>query len=120
MRIAPAASPSSASEGAAIFAPGHGGSAARGMALAFLTYALFSGADANIKALAGRVPVFEILFFYTIFACAIIFVMRPRGERWRDILRARAGWRCGWSAPRSPACSAPMPSPPSRWPRPIR
>ena len=50
----------------------------RGIALAFLSYALFSWNDATIKALGGRLPVFEIIFFATLFTCITIAFLRPR------------------------------------------
>ena len=59
----------------------------RGIALAFLSYALFSWNDATIKGLGGRLPVFEIMFFSMLFTCITIAFLRPAGERWRDIFR---------------------------------
>jgi len=59
----------------------------KGVALGFLTYALFAWADAGIKSLGGELPVFEIIFFLTLFSFAVILILRPAGERWRDMLR---------------------------------
>jgi len=60
----------------------------KGVALGFLAFSLFSWGDASIKALAGGPSVFEIGFFATLFAVAIIIPFgRPSGERWRDIFR---------------------------------
>ena len=59
----------------------------KGVALGFLTYALFSSADAAIKSLGGELPVFEIIFFATFFSFVVILFLRPRGERWRDMFR---------------------------------
>lgn len=59
----------------------------KGVALGFLTYALFSSADATIKSLGGRLPVIEIVFFATAFSFVVILFLRPRGERWRDMFR---------------------------------
>ena len=59
----------------------------RGIALAFLTYAVFSWNDATIKGLGGRLPVFEIMFFSMLFTCITIAFLRPPGERWRDMFR---------------------------------
>ena len=59
----------------------------KGIALGFLAYFLFSLSDANVKALGGHLPVFEIGFFSTIFAALVLLFLRPREERWRDVLR---------------------------------
>ncbi|MBZ0229411.1 MAG: DMT family transporter [Bauldia sp.] len=59
----------------------------KGVALGFLTYALFSSADATIKSLGGALPVVEIVFFATLFSSVVILFLRPRGERWRDTFR---------------------------------
>jgi drug/metabolite transporter (DMT)-like permease len=59
----------------------------RGILAGFLSYAIFSFGDAGIKAVGGRLSVFEIGFFTTFFACmALPFAKRP-GERWREIFR---------------------------------
>ncbi|MEZ5830334.1 MAG: DMT family transporter [Dongiaceae bacterium] len=58
----------------------------KGIALGFLAYFLFSCSDANVKALGGRLPVFEIGFFSTLFAAAVLLLLKPRGERWRDAI----------------------------------
>ena len=59
----------------------------RGVALGFLTYALFSSADALVKSLGGELPVMEIVFLGQAAAFAVILALRPRGERWRDMFR---------------------------------
>jgi S-adenosylmethionine uptake transporter len=59
----------------------------KGVALAFLTYALFSSADAIIKGLGRELPVFEIVFFATLFSFVVVLILRPPGERWRDMFR---------------------------------
>lgn len=59
----------------------------RGILLGFLAYALFSCGDAAIKALSGRLPVFEIGFFAAFFASFAVPFVRPAHERWRDIFR---------------------------------
>jgi drug/metabolite transporter (DMT)-like permease len=58
----------------------------KGIALGFLAYFLFSCSDANVKALGGRLPVFEIGFFSTLFAALVLLFLKPRGERWRDAI----------------------------------
>jgi S-adenosylmethionine uptake transporter len=64
-----------------------GDSMLTGVALAFLTYALFSCTDAIIKGLGPELPVAEIVFFATLFQLVVILFLRPRGERWRDMFR---------------------------------
>ena len=59
----------------------------KGVALAFLTYALFSWTDAIVKGLGPELPVAEIVFFATLAQAAVILILRPRGERWRDMFR---------------------------------
>ena len=59
----------------------------KGVALGFLTYGLFSSADALIKSLGGELPVTEIVFLATLTSFIVILVLRPRGERWRDMFR---------------------------------
>ncbi len=59
----------------------------KGVALGFLTYGLFSSADALIKSLGGELPVTEIVFLATLTSFIVILILRPRGERWRDMFR---------------------------------
>jgi drug/metabolite transporter (DMT)-like permease len=59
----------------------------KGVLIGFLSYAVFSCGDACVKALAGRLPIFEIVFFTTLFACVAIPVVRAPSERWRDMFR---------------------------------
>ncbi|MBN9022098.1 MAG: DMT family transporter [Rhizobiales bacterium] len=61
----------------------------QGVALGFLTYALFSMADALVKSLGGELPVMEIVFLGQGAAFAVILILRPRGEQWRDMFRMR-------------------------------
>ena len=61
----------------------------KGVALGFLTYGLFSMADALVKSLGGELPVMEIVFLGQAAAFAVILILRPRGERWRDMFRMR-------------------------------
>lgn len=60
-----------------------------GVLLALLAYASFSWGDAVIKALGGRLGVFEIAFWTTAFAGMFLLFARPRGESWL------AFWRTG-------------------------
>ncbi len=90
-----------------------------GVALGFLAYFLFSCSDANVKALGGHLPVFEIGFFSTLFAALVLLFLRPRDERWRDAMHMR---RPGLVALRgiagaAAAFSASMPSRHCRSPR---
>lgn len=59
----------------------------QGVAIGFLSYALFAGGDAAVKALGGRLPVFEIAFFSTLFALFAMPFAKPAGERWRHTFR---------------------------------
>ena len=61
----------------------------KGTGLGFLAYFLFSCSDANVKALGGHLPVFEIGFFSTLFAALVLLFLKPRDERWRDAIRMR-------------------------------
>lgn len=61
----------------------------KGVALGFFTYALFSSADALVKSLGGELPAMEIVFLGQGAAFALILLLRPRGERWRDMFRMR-------------------------------
>ncbi|HET7715608.1 MAG TPA: DMT family transporter, partial [Bauldia sp.] len=59
----------------------------KGVALGFFTYAMFSSADALVKSLGGELPVMEIVFLATLSSFVVILMLRPRGERWRDMFR---------------------------------
>jgi len=59
----------------------------KGVALGFLTYALFSSADALVKSLGGELPVMEIVFMSALSSFAVILLLRPRDERWRHMFR---------------------------------
>jgi drug/metabolite transporter (DMT)-like permease len=61
----------------------------QGIALAFLAYGLFALGDACVKALGGRLSVFEISFFACLFAAAVLPFMRPAGQGWLEALRPR-------------------------------
>ncbi len=59
----------------------------KGILLGFAAFGIFSCGDACVKALGGRLTVFEIGFFTTLFAfIAVPFVKRP-SERWREMFR---------------------------------
>ena len=64
----------------------------KGILLGLLSYAVFSCGDAVIRSLGGRLPVFEIGFFVTLFACFAVPFVRPPSERWRDIFRMHRPW----------------------------
>jgi S-adenosylmethionine uptake transporter len=64
----------------------------KGILLGLLAYAVFSCGDAIIRSLGGRLPVFEIGFFVTLFACLTVPFVRPPSERWRDIFRMHRPW----------------------------
>ncbi len=59
----------------------------KGVLFGFLTYALFSCADASVKAMGGRLPVFEIAFFITLASFSTFGFARSKSERWRDVFR---------------------------------
>ncbi len=59
----------------------------RGVLFGFLTYALFSCADASVKAMGGTLPVFEIAFFITLASLSTFGFARSKSERWREVFR---------------------------------
>lgn len=59
----------------------------KGVLFGFLTYALFSCADACTKALGGTLPVFEIAFFITLASFSTFGFARSKSERWRETFR---------------------------------
>jgi hypothetical protein len=59
----------------------------KGILLGFISYAIFSGGDASVKALGGRLSVFEIAFFTTAFAFVALPFVRHPSERWRDMFK---------------------------------
>ncbi len=70
-------------------ASAHAATPYRGIAIGFLAYFLFSCGDAGMKALGGRLPVYEIGFFCMLVSALVLLVLRPRDERWRDAWRPR-------------------------------
>jgi len=62
----------------------------KGIAAAFLAYALFAGSDATVKALgASGLPLFEILFFNTLVSFATFGFAKPAGEPWKYVFHMR-------------------------------
>ncbi len=61
----------------------------RGIAFGFLGFALFTLADAAVKAVGPALSVFQIAFFVTAAASVAIIVTKPRSEPWSDALRMR-------------------------------
>ncbi len=59
----------------------------KGILLGFLSFAIFSCGDACVKALGGRLTIFEIGFFTTLFAFIAVPFVRHPSERWRDMFR---------------------------------
>ncbi|SHF93448.1 Permease of the drug/metabolite transporter (DMT) superfamily [Kaistia soli DSM 19436] len=59
----------------------------KGVVLALASYAVFSCADAAIKAAGGRLHVAEMTLILTVFSCLAVFFAKPRQERWGDMLR---------------------------------
>ena len=57
----------------------------KGVAIGFLSYALFSSADACIKALGGHMSIFEILFLVTLATFSTLGFAKPSGEPWADL-----------------------------------
>ncbi|HWT31478.1 MAG TPA: DMT family transporter [Propylenella sp.] len=61
----------------------------KGILVGFLSFALFALSDACVKALGGRVPVFEVAFFGCMFAALLTPLMRTPGESWIRALTPR-------------------------------
>ncbi|MCX5494137.1 DMT family transporter [Kaistia dalseonensis] len=61
----------------------------RGVAIGFLTYAVFSCADAAMKASGGQLHVFQLSFIVTIFSSIVVFFAKPKTEQWSDMFRMR-------------------------------
>ena len=93
----------------------------KGVLFGFLTYVLFSCADASVKAIGGTMPVFEISFFITLASLSTFGFARSKSERWREaFLLNRPGLVflraiCGYGR----HCSPSTPSPPFRSQKPI-
>jgi len=61
----------------------------KGIVVGFLSFALFALGDACVKAIAGRLSVFEIGFFACLFAALLVPAMRPAGQSWIQALTPR-------------------------------
>lgn len=61
----------------------------KGVAIAFATYAVFSGSDAAMKAAGSNLHVAQITLMVTFFASIVVFFAKPRSERWLDMFRIR-------------------------------
>ncbi|MBZ9937757.1 DMT family transporter [Mesorhizobium sp. BR1-1-16] len=59
----------------------------KGVVFALASYAVFSCADAAIKAAGGRLHVAEMTLILTMFSCLAVYFAKPRQERWSDMLR---------------------------------
>ena len=65
----------------------------RGALLGFLAYGLLASGDGIIKGVGGeRLGIFEIGFWFCLAALCATAFMRPKGERWRDLLKMRHPW----------------------------
>jgi len=64
-------------------------SMSKGILVGFLSFGLFALGDSCVKALAGRVAVFEVSFFVCVFAALLVPFMRPRGQSWIPALTPR-------------------------------
>ena len=60
--------------------------------LALLAYAIWAWGDAITKSLGGGLPVFELVFFISLFGAVPILLNKPRGDRWRDFWRMKRPW----------------------------
>ncbi len=60
--------------------------------LALLAYAIWAWGDAITKSLGGGLPVFELVFFISLFGAVPIFLYKPREDRWRDFWRMKRPW----------------------------
>ena len=63
-----------------------------GILLAFLAYAVYSWADAAVKALGGELSVFEIGFFLALVSSICIVATTPKEENWRHFWRMKRPW----------------------------
>lgn len=63
-----------------------------GIVLALAAYAVYAWGDGMIKALGGKLSIFEIGFFNTLFAALFLVVLTPRGERWHGFWRTGRPW----------------------------
>lgn len=61
----------------------------KGILVAFLAYACFSCGDALVKHVGGRVDIYEMVFFITLFSTIPVILAKPSEERWRLILEMK-------------------------------
>jgi drug/metabolite transporter (DMT)-like permease len=65
---------------------------AHGTLLALAAFGAMSWGDALVKAVGGRMTIFEIGIFFLLAAGCATYFMRPADERWRDMFRMRHPW----------------------------
>lgn len=63
-----------------------------GIVIALAGYAVYAWGDGIIKGLGGKLSVFEIGFFNTLFVCVFLFLLTPEGESWRGFWRTDRPW----------------------------
>jgi drug/metabolite transporter (DMT)-like permease len=63
-----------------------------GILIALAGYAVYAWGDGFVKGLGGKLSVFEIGFFITLFACVFLLFLTPDGERWRGFWRTSRPW----------------------------
>lgn len=63
-----------------------------GIFIALAGYAVYAWGDGIIKGLGGKLSVFEIGFFNTLFACVFLLLLTPGGEKWRGFWRTGRPW----------------------------
>jgi drug/metabolite transporter (DMT)-like permease len=63
-----------------------------GIILALAAYAVYAWGDGMIKAVGGRLSIFEIGFFNILFAGIFLFFLKPEGERWLGFWRMERPW----------------------------
>lgn len=64
----------------------------RGIALGLLSYGFFSFSDASVKAIGHGLSIYEIAFFAGILSLPMVFIVRPRGMSFIDMLKADRWW----------------------------
>jgi S-adenosylmethionine uptake transporter len=64
----------------------------KGVLAGFLAYGLFSCADACVKALSGRLSIFQVGFFITLASLSTFGFGRAKSERWREVFVMNRPW----------------------------
>lgn len=64
----------------------------QGILVGFLAYGIFSCSDAFVKALGGRLSVFEIGFFAGLFALFALPFSKPASQSWRSAFTVTRPW----------------------------